>query len=367
MKPLTFFLACAAALVSGAGLLWAVDPAAPATGTVLLLDNDRTLEGDIERVGDQYRVRRGSGETWVSGDRVRSLCADASAAYSYLRGQANLDDADERLRLARWCREHGLPSQALAEVEAAVKLRPKHAGTRALLAHLQQVAKSAPVPTPVGTPPAEPTALPPVDLTGDAVGQFATRVQPVLLNACAGCHGGSRGGSFKLTRGYESAPGHRTTQQNLAAVLAEVNFDEPQVSPLLTKSVSAHGTTAMAPLKDRRTAAYRALEGWVKATVSSNPQLHTHMNAAPSVPPPPPANLSPGGFAESQTAPVEPTARPAMPAAEAATAKPVPPTGQVPATTPPPSPKTEKDDPFDPAVFNRQAHPERTKSPTPKP
>ncbi len=52
----------------------AADPV-PATGHVLLLDNEGTLEGDVERVGEQYRVRRPHGETWVPAEKALGLCA----------------------------------------------------------------------------------------------------------------------------------------------------------------------------------------------------------------------------------------------------------------------------------------------------
>ena len=47
----------------------------PAHGKVLVLENDQTLAGDIERAGDLYRVRRLIGETTVPADRVLRLCA----------------------------------------------------------------------------------------------------------------------------------------------------------------------------------------------------------------------------------------------------------------------------------------------------
>ena len=95
----------------------------PAHGKVLVLENDQTLAGDVERAGDLYRVRRLIGETTVPAERVLRLCADMGEAYAFLRGRANLSDADERLRLAEWCRLNGLHDQALAEVKAAVELR----------------------------------------------------------------------------------------------------------------------------------------------------------------------------------------------------------------------------------------------------
>ena len=54
-----------------------VPAALPAvTGKVLVLENERTLEGDIERIGDQYRVRRAIGETWLPSDRACACALD---------------------------------------------------------------------------------------------------------------------------------------------------------------------------------------------------------------------------------------------------------------------------------------------------
>src|SRR6516162_3115359 len=99
-------------------------------GKVLLLRNEHTMEGDIERVGDQYRVGRRVGETWIPADRVLCLAASMADAHAFLRSRANLSDADERLRLANWCRVNGLHEQELAELEAAAQQRPDHAETQ---------------------------------------------------------------------------------------------------------------------------------------------------------------------------------------------------------------------------------------------
>src|SRR5215470_9273610 len=101
-------------------LAWAALPAAQpeaarTTGKILVLDNERTLEGDIERVGDQYRVRRPVGELWIRGENTLRLCGTREEAYAFLRSRANLLDPDERVRLARWCHLQGLHGQALEE------------------------------------------------------------------------------------------------------------------------------------------------------------------------------------------------------------------------------------------------------------
>jgi hypothetical protein len=349
MKTLTPLLACAAALWAlGAGPPPAGEPAAPATGKVLVLDNERTLEGDVERVGEQYRVRRTVGETWVPGERVLRLCPDAVSAYAFLRGRANLRDPDERLRLAQWCRQHGLRDQALAEVEAAVKLRPDHPESRNLLAHLRQAAAPRPAEGPKAAARAPAPPVPTADLTAEALGVFATKVQPILMNACAGCHTTGRGGAFELTRAYEfDTSGRRTVQQNLAAVLGQVNLREPQVSPLLTKAVSVHGPMAQAPLKGRQATAYRTLEDWVKLTAANNPQPQDRPAGEP------PAARAPAESKDGSAAPLPEPGTPGMKPAD-----------------PDPAPKrpAQPADPFDPSVFNREMHPVKDKpADAPKP
>src|SRR5262249_24607459 len=126
MKPYPLLLAVLAAAPAGEAVRTA-DPAKAATGKLLLFETERTLEGDIERVGDQYRVRRTTGETWVPAQGVLCLCAGPEEGYVFLRDRANLGDPDERMRLAQWCRQRGLRKQALEEVRAAAELRPGHA------------------------------------------------------------------------------------------------------------------------------------------------------------------------------------------------------------------------------------------------
>jgi hypothetical protein len=338
---------CAAAAVAAAGAgaraAGRTDP--PATGHVLLLDNERTVEGDIERVGDQYRIRRTVGETWVPGDKVLRLCADMEEAYRILRGRANRGDPDECLRLARWCHGHGLPDRALENVEAAVKLDPGHAEARRLLSNLRRAAAAPPAPPAPSAELPEPREMP--EVNAEARAAFATKVEPILMNACAGCHAADRGSSFKLARSYDTTSASRLSlQQNLAAVLAQVNLHQPQESKLLLKAVTAHDPQSReAPLSRKQMAAYHTLEDWVQATAAGNPHLRERS------PQPAPALADPR--------PAPPPAQPAAGAAPApagfATARPAP--------EPQPAPADE----FDPALFNRASPPDAPKGDPKKP
>jgi hypothetical protein len=315
---------------------------------VLVLANERTMQGEIERDGDQYRVRRSVGETGVPADSVICLCDTLEEAYAFLRTRANLQDADERMRLARWCQLHGLRNQALAEVRVAVDLRPSSKACQRLLQSLERASAVADAASPQGPPKhgAEAGTPPPIEISSESMGQFISRVQPILMNTCASCHVGDRGGAFKLARASEGGTvSRRATQQNLAAVLARITPARPEASPVLVKAISVHGEASQPPIKSRQAPTYRAIEEWIHATIAGNPQLEgaTTTSAAPlaaaeqkSIPTSEPIQR---GFAAG--APVS-SSKPAVPAPGARSA-PIP------------------LDPFDPAGFNSEKQPKSKK------
>src|SRR5260370_1266893 len=79
-------LGVSALLLAGAGWLWATEPSGgppPVPGRVLLLENERALQGEVERIGEQYRLRRSAGETWIPADQVVRVCASLEEAYGH--------------------------------------------------------------------------------------------------------------------------------------------------------------------------------------------------------------------------------------------------------------------------------------------
>jgi hypothetical protein len=362
MKPTFRLLAMLPLLVGAVGPLAADPPPLPPSvadapavrGKVMLVEGDRILEGDIEHVGGRYRIRRSLGETWIPADKAVFLGADLDDVYQFLRRRANLRDADEHLRLARWCLQHGLRERALAEAGEAVALRPRDPDAQKLLGALQPPASgvvqvAAQVPAGDAKPPepdAAPAAMP--EYNHESLGLFVGKVQPILMNACAGCHAAGNGGNFRLQRtAAGSAANARVTQHNLAAALNQVTRDRPAASPLLVKALTPHGGTERWPLKDRRAPAYRLMEEWVTFAVGDPTVARGAGSSAV------PANLS-------ATPKAEPLATPA-PLPETVTG-PMPPSAPAPAPTEQPKPAApapDGSDPFDPAVFNRQMHPGR--------
>src|SRR5262249_14785485 len=88
-----FFLCAAALIVPLRGVAQSNDAVAPPVkGRVLLLTNDRILEGEITQIGQQYCIARdGSGQTWLPCSKARRLFASRDETYQYLRTQTNLD------------------------------------------------------------------------------------------------------------------------------------------------------------------------------------------------------------------------------------------------------------------------------------
>lgn len=295
------------------------------TGKVLVLDTLRVLEGDATRVEDQYRVSRPVGETFVPIAKVLAVCPDLPAAYQFLQSRFNLRDADDRLALARWCHANGLMKQSADEAQAALALDPNREDCRELARRFQREAArtSGLVAAPRAEAPAkaveelEPVA---VECGAETLALFATKVQPILMNTCVACHHADSARPFRLERvAADNLSGRRATQQNLMAAVALVNRQNPADSPLLVKAVTPHGPATLPPLRNPQTPAYRLLEHWARRAAADR----------------------------------------AVPAVADKSAQPQPVVQQVSASEPAkPKPASgAPTDPFDPTVFNRQAHP----------
>jgi hypothetical protein len=382
MKPSLCVLAvCCVALSSSRAAAQSVQPA----GRILILRNDRTLEGEIICDGSQYIIRRPVGEITLPVKGVQKLCKDWDEAYAFVRSQANLRDPDERLRLARWCQQHGLKKQATEEASAAVQLRPRHAESQRLLKHLQRAESADTTPSTPDAPKAGTDPLPPIDLNSESLSLFTTRVQPILMNACANCHCSGRGGAFQLMRVASGTASNRAaTQHNLTAVIRRVDLERPTLSPLLIKALSDHAGIGQAPIKKKESPAYRSLEVWLLATIASNPHLRElpelrrttvalAVNAVPQTPQS--AVTGPGDKPGFASADVPKQATPVPSQAKGSTLPPVPlpvlqsdarsvpaiasPTTLQPARAFPGPAAPAEPDAYDPSEFNRGVKPPR--------
>jgi hypothetical protein len=349
-----------AVLVAVMSLSVATAQPQPATGKVLLFDHGGIIEGDIIRDGEKFRVRHGSAVSIIQAKGIVGLFADKDAVLKHLEQKANLTDPKERVRLARWCQAQGMRQAAVAQAEAALALAPKDASLKQFLDRVKLFAASMPgmdsPESPIKQASAQPESAA-IDISPESIGLFATKIHPILMNACAKCHASDPAAKFKLTRA--GGPGtQRAVQANLAAASAYLNRDLPVASALLVKAVSVHGGSGVPPLKDRQTAAYRHLEDWVQRA-TGNPIV--------SAPAPLPGSV----VAESQPLPaMVPPMRPRdaandPPAPVITTSAPIDPMTQTkpankldPSLPKIPEPvKPSPGDPFDPAIFNQGGKP----------
>jgi hypothetical protein len=348
------------AVVVGVGVLHAQDGRTELTkGKVLLLKTGHAMEGDIELLGTQFCIHRGKSEVWIAHDKTVRLCADWDDAYAYALTQIKLDDANDRMKLARWCHMQRLPQKALEQARTALELQPHNSDARQMVTLLERVLKETPAKpaTPVPAAPARAVEpAPTVDVSFASQVAFSTKVQPILMNRCAICHAIAEGGKFRLERVSESGQG-ASAQRNLAAVLRYIDLHHPAISPLLVKAITPHGDAQSPPIKDRTAKPMQTMQQWVEQTVANNPQLKEYRavktpTPAKIPPKPKPAPLpaqttaapGPGVDVVSQTVPrieIDKSNPPRALPGEATRA----PTSPTPA------------DEFDAVHFNRWAHP----------
>ena len=138
-----------------------------------------------------------------------------------------------------------------------------------------------------------------------AMGLFTTRVQPILMNACARCRCRDCPRRLQAGSGFWRHTGERTRHQavNLVAAVAQIDREHPLASPLLVKAISLDGPGDRPPIKDRKTQAYQLLENWVRVELATSAaDLLAGDNVAPG-----------GAYVPNDRVPVQADALPAVP------------------------------------------------------
>ncbi len=337
------------ALVVGVGcFLCAQEPGGERkTGKILVLKTGHVMEGEIEQVGSQVCVRRGSSEVWIAANKTMRLSPDWVDAYAFMQTLIKEDVASDRLKLARWCHTNKLTAEALEQARIALSLQPENPDAKQMVRSLERALKEPPPkPAVAVAAPAPPKQEPPpaVDVTAETLISFSAKVQPILMNACAGCHAADADKKFRLER--VASGGHKiSTQRNLAAVLNFIDLDRPTISPLLVKAITPHGRDLTAPIKDRSAKPFEAMQQWVVETIKKNPHLKEYRDAKKPVKTRP--DEKPSTFSTQRSAAQDSSEDVSRPA----------PRLEVTAAKTPAAPQQQERDPFDPAWFNEWAHP----------
>ncbi len=224
---------------------------------LLLLDSGKIIKGRITHGGGEYCVEQSRGEMFVPDHMVQHVCLDLHDAYLKKLGDLNDPSASDHVVLARWCLSYNLLVEARDELRKAVALEPGRIQSRSMLRRLDTLLDG-----PSNSPRSastETTGRPfaGLDYEVESLGglpredaaTFTSRIQPILTNTCgnARCHGEtSPDREFTLVNVRLGRHASRVgTQRNLAAVLKQIDFDNPQSSPLVAGLDGTHGGEAI--------------------------------------------------------------------------------------------------------------------------
>ena len=332
---------------------------APRAG-VLVLRNGNVVQGQITRLGDRYVVTFGEASEvrFPAGD-VEFQCGNLEEAYFRKRDLLDPSSIRQRLDLADWAVRHGLTHRGADQLLAALAINPFDARAHALRRRLvqmceaRQIAEAESAPTEVDWRAVERVleTTPP-----QAVESFTTGIQLLLLNRCGtnACHGSLANTQFRLMRPLKDKTlPRRLTQRNLYAALQMIDPADPDGSPLLIVPRGPHGGEKQGLFTGKADGQWVQLRDWVR------------MAAQPRE-----GSLDSAAAAEAASSSANPLPDPSA-ALRPATAE-LPggdihrsvfsqgPAAKEPAVSPTPH------DPFDPEIFNRRYHSEKSTPSTAK-
>lgn len=280
---------------------------APERQTQFLIKQDGSLlEGVINVSGGYYTVEvaQGKGILYVRKEQVYKVVDSIAQAYQEKLQTMVYQDAREFLSLAEWCIQNKLYPQAQEALNQAQKQQNNHpmikvyqrrldlAQEQALREAQQEQAQAqtretsdsglsgnseengranANNATAVNLEEEanrqillQQRALEQMarNMPGDTLKQFTSEIQPLLQSGCgtASCHGAETQTDFKIIPSASKA--RSLTLRNLYSALRQVNRENPQNSPLLTKAVEAHGQLEVPIFSKSRASAYSRLVSW---------------------------------------------------------------------------------------------------------
>jgi len=244
---------------------------------VVVLRHGGILLGQVRRERDRLVVTQSTDRVIrVSLDTVDFVVDSLDAAYRKKLERIDANDLKAHFRLAQWCLRHELHDQAADRLLYLSQQNPNHPWVRVLESRLRQQAdQSTTQPATPVIPASYPTKPEPVTIEQfppEAMAQFSRGVQPLLLNRCGQttCHGSATTSRLQLLRGPHGVQSQALTWQNLKATLMQVNYDDPEASPLLQLSRSLHGSSQQLPFEPYEQKQFQLLYDWVKAVASGS-------------------------------------------------------------------------------------------------
>ena len=225
--------------------------------TVLVLRNGRALQGTIRADSRGYFVDSRRSSLYFPFSHVKFVAADMHEAYTKLCDSVGGSSCRRDLLLGRWCVENDLRAEAADHFRNVLTYEPANREARQALARLEQTQSEAPAEGGETKPAAHAaeTQFPESmsRLSGSAVREFVTGVQPILLARCGSvkCHGTADPAmpsvsTFDLEHVRLSQGSNRAaTARNLEAVLNQLDGQFPTQSALFQKARQPHGGETM--------------------------------------------------------------------------------------------------------------------------
>lgn len=230
------------------------EPSSAPKEQVVILNNMQLLKGTVTRSPNGFVLEHAAGRLVVPPDEVRVFGNDLPDAFHRLVESYPEPTAATHYHLALWSWSHYLKEDAREQLVMALDRDPDHEAARTMLKRIddqkaaQRRQAAAAKPKPIDPRIVNGIELPEVEslagLSRETAAQFTKRIQPLLLNKCgnASCHGPKTPTGFQLEqiRGTGSAS-RLHTERNLAAVLAQIDQNRVNSSPLLTAPMGNHG------------------------------------------------------------------------------------------------------------------------------
>lgn len=274
---------------------------AQSTQAVVLLKNDRVLEGDVEKQGDSFAIKIATASrVMLPKDQVQYIGTSKLDLYQYkLRGILK-PSAGDHFKLSRWCMVNGLLDQAVIHYLEAAAWNGENPSIKRLAVELKEQLLKVPEFREYLGLPDESTGVRTsvVSLavartgTGEAgggvqqaggvqelppqevVAVFGERIQPILLNRCsqAACHGGQTKTPLRIIEPHARF-GPQTNTNNLKSVLAYVP-ERDGISPLIGYATRAHGLQRRPGVELAESQLLEELRNWV--ALVQNPVVPGH-------------------------------------------------------------------------------------------
>lgn len=336
-------------------------PAATPELSVLMLNSGKVIRGKITRdpAGNNYFIKEQGASIGYPAAMVAKAAGSMEELYQYRLGRLATRDADERMKLARWCLTEGMPHHAKEQIAAVLQLSPGDpvavamqdkiaANDEKMAGQLDPEVRRTKVDE--GDAPGQlaPAAIKRVrkdfgrgtfpeifDLPrGQAIVQaqrFTTTIHPILQNRCATCHNERYPGRFQMVAAKAKREvTSEVARNNLDAALQLVNPDDLSRSDLLSSGLVPHGGNKDAIFRGPNDVEYQRIAQWVRALrPAPTPGGTTARAGQPGTP-----GAMPGGFmpvpAGQEGFATDRAARPEAPGAPVTPLVPVPPDNGLP-------------------------------------